>query len=372
MVERWLAQRTELFGHSVIEHIFELASTLEDRVDLSIGQPHFEVPSKIQEAAIEAIRAGRNRYSISQGIEELREALRQKIRQEYQGDDREVIITCGTSGALVLATAALINPGDEVILFDPWFVVYDRLVKLFGGQPVYINTYPRFTIDPEKLAAALTPKTKLIIINSPNNPTGVVASSEEVEAVAKLAMRQGIAILSDEIYKAYCYDQPFTSPGYFNPWTIVAGGFSKTYGVPGWRLGFVHGPKPIIDRMIRIQQYTFVCPPHPFQWAMLTALEVDVASHIADYARKRDQLLQGLRDYYDLVPPTGAFYAFPHVPWGTGKSFVEHALRRYRLLLVPGGVFSQQDTHFRIAYAVDETTLSRGIELLRSLAENPP
>ncbi|MCS7237921.1 MAG: aminotransferase class I/II-fold pyridoxal phosphate-dependent enzyme [Thermoguttaceae bacterium] len=372
MFDRWLAHRTAALGSSVIEHIFELAAQLEDRVDLSIGQPHFEVPAPIQEAAVRAIRSGRNRYSPSQGIEPLREWLREKIRSTYLGDDRDVMITCGTSGALVLAVLALVNPGDQVILFDPWFVVYEALVKLVGAEPVYVDTYPNFRIDPEKVERAITARTKLIIVNTPNNPTGVAATHDELKALALLALDRGIALLSDEIYRAYCYDAPFVSPGHFNPFTIVADGFSKTYAAPGWRLGFIHGPKPIIDQMVKIQQYTFVCPPHPLQWAMLQAQDADVTPHIADYRRKRDVLVEGLADYYRLVRPTGAFYAFPEVPWADGKTFTEFALRQFRLLLVPGGVFSRRDTHFRIAYAVDDNTLVRGIEILRQLAKNPP
>lgn len=372
MVERWLAHRTSAFGSSVIEHIFELAAQLEDRVDLSIGQPHFDVPSAIQEAAVAAIRSGRNRYSPSQGIEPLRELLREKIRREYLGDDRDVMITCGTSGALVLAVLTLVNPGDQVILFDPWFVVYEALVKLVEAEPVYVDTYPDFRIDPEKVEKAITSRTKLIIVNTPNNPTGVAAGREELEALANLAAKYGVALLSDEIYRAYCYDGPFVSPGFFNPDTIVADGFSKTYAAPGWRLGFIHGPKRLIEQMIKIQQYTFVCPPHPLQWAMLEAPEVDITPYVADYRRKRDLLVDGLSDCYRLIRPSGAFYAFPEVPWGTGQVFTEYALRKYRLLLVPGGVFSRRDSHFRIAYAVDDNTLVRGIEILRELAKNPP
>lgn len=371
MTEHWLASRTQAFPHSVIEHIFELAAKLEDRIDLSIGQPHLEVPATVKEAAIRAILAGHNRYSVSQGIDALRDRLREKIRSNYVGEDREVMITCGSNGALTLAALALIEPGDQVVLFDPYFVVYEALVKLMGGEPVYVDTYPDFRIDPDKLASMITRRTKLIIFNSPNNPTGAVAGEEEVRAVAELALKHGIPILSDEIYRAYTYDQPFVSPGRFHPGTIVVDGFSKTFGVPGWRLGYAHGPKAVIEQMIKIQQYTFVCPPHPFQWAVLEAEESSVASAIADHRRKRDLLLAGLKGYYELIWPAGAFYVFPKVPWGTGTKFVEHALERYRLLLVPGCVFSRRDTHFRIAYAVDDYTLERGIAALRQLAENP-
>jgi len=372
MAQSWLAKRTKTLETSLIEQIFNLAATLKDKIDLSIGQPHFDVPQPIKEAACQAIAAGRNRYSQSEGIDELRCRLREKIRQEYLGDDREVMITCGSNGALTLSMLALIDPGDQVILFDPWFVVYDPLVRMVGGEPVYVDTYPSFRIDPDRVARAITPRTKMIIVNSPNNPTGVVATEEEVRALAELAFQRGVLILSDEIYRDFCFGVPFSSPGQFNPYTLVVGGFSKTYGMPGWRLGYAHGPRSIIEQMIKVQQYTFVCPPHPLQWAALTALDTDVSQRIVETHRKCDAVVEGLAGYYEFVRPTGAFYAFLRVPWGTGSEFARYALQRYKLLVIPGRVFSTRDTHFRIAFTVDDRTLEEGIRVLRELAISPP
>jgi len=368
----WLAQRTKILESSLIEHIFNLAARLKDKIDLSIGQPHFDVPTPVKQAACEAISVGRNRYSQSEGIDELRGRLRERIRREYLGEDREVMITCGSNGALTLSMLALVEPGDQVILFDPWFVVYDPLVRLAGGEPVYVDTYPHFRIDPDQLERAITSRTKLIILNSPNNPTGVVACQEEIRALAELALRRDILILSDEIYRDFCFGVPFSSPGQFNPYTLVVSGFSKTYGMPGWRLGYAHGPRYIIEQMIKIQQYTFVCPPHPFQWAALMALEMDMNPSILETARKRDTVIRGLAGYYRFVEPTGAFYAFLEVPWGTGTEFAQYALEQYKLLVIPGRVFSTRDTHFRIAYTVDDRTLEEGIRVLRELACRRP
>ncbi len=197
-----------------------------------------------------------------------------------------MLVTSGTSGALVLAVQAMVNPGDEVIVFDPYFVMYPALIGMVGGRCVTIDTYPDFRIDPKRVAAAITPRTKMILLNSPANPTGAVAGEAEVRELAELAAKHNIALVSDEIYREFCYDGPLDSPTQWNDQTIVVDGFSKTYGVTGWRLGFVHGPSAIIDKLTMLQQYTFVCAPHPLQWAALAALDVDMSEQIDSYRRR--------------------------------------------------------------------------------------
>ncbi|HEX7446229.1 MAG TPA: aminotransferase class I/II-fold pyridoxal phosphate-dependent enzyme, partial [Pirellulales bacterium] len=262
-----LADRMADFDSSGIRKVFDLASQMVNPINLSIGQPDFEVPAEIKRAAIEAIESNKNGYAVSQGMPVLRDKLQARIDTEYGHGERGVIVTSGTSGGLVLAILALVNPGDEVIVFDPCFVMYPSLVKLAGGRCVFVDTYPDFRIDPERVRAALTPRTRLILFNSPANPTGVVASETEIAALAQLAAERDIALISDEIYREFCYDEPFVSPAQFNPRTLVIDGFSKTYGITGWRLGFAHGPRPVIEAMIKLQQYTFVCAPQPAQWA---------------------------------------------------------------------------------------------------------
>ena len=365
-----IAERMAHFDSSGIRKVFDMASQMRNPINLSIGQPDFDVPAEIKQAAIQAIESNKNGYAVTQGMPVLREKLQARIDAEYGHADRRVFVTSGTSGGLVLALLALVNPGDEVIVFDPCFVIYPSLVRLAGGVCVSIDTYPDFRIDFDRLRAALTPRTKAILFNSPSNPTGVVASETEIRELAELAAERGIALVSDEIYRAFCYDTPFISPAGFNPETIVVDGFSKTYGVTGWRLGFVHGPREIIDAMLKLQQYTFVCAPQPAQWAGAVALDVDMSSHIADYRRKRDRLLSQIGSLYDVVTPGGAFYAFPKVPWGTASQFVAKAIER-ELLIIPSGIFSARDTHFRLSYAASDATIDRGIEVLRLLAERP-
>jgi aspartate aminotransferase/aminotransferase len=367
MLNRWLADRVSQFDSSGIRKVFDLARQMRNPINLSIGQPHFDVPREIQEAAIDAIRTGKNGYSPTQGMPVLLDKLQAQVDAQYGHADRRVFVTSGTSGGLVLAVLSLVNPGDEVIVFDPWFVMYKSLVALAGGQCVFVDTYPDFCIDLDCVRKAITPRTKLILFNSPANPTGKVASVDEIRGLAELAAECEVLLVSDEIYHEFCFDEPFVSPAAYNEQTLVIDGFSKTYGVTGWRLGFAHGPAAVIEAMTKVQQYTFVCAPQPLQWAAAAALEVDMQPHIDDYRRKRDLLVAGLAEDYELTQPGGAFYLFPKAPRGTGGEFVGQALKN-ELLIIPGGIFSRRDTHFRISYAADDATIQRGIDVLRKLA----
>ncbi len=369
-VDHWISERSRAFDSSGIRKVFDLAARLKDPINLSIGQPDFDVPATVQAACVEAIHSRKNAYSPSQGIGPLRERMQAEIRQRY-GDDRDVFISSGTSGGLVLSMFAMVDPGDEVIIFDPYFVMYPPLVKLVGGVPVIIDTYPDFRIDLDRVRAAITPRTKMILFNSPANPTGVSPSVEEVRGLAELAAQHNIALVSDEIYSQFVYDGPLVTPADYNPNTIVIDGFSKSHAMTGWRVGWVHGPRTLIDTMIKLQQYSFVCAPQPAQWAALAAMDVDMAGYRADYTKKRDMMLDGLKDNFEIVKPGGAFYLFPKAPWGTGAEFVTAAIQR-GILIIPGNIFSGRDSHFRISYAASDSMLERGIEALNKLAKDGP
>jgi aspartate/methionine/tyrosine aminotransferase len=371
MSDRWIAERTRCFDTSGIRRVFELGAKLTDPIDLSIGQPDFDVAPQVRQAAIDAIQSRKNGYALSQGIPALREKLQARIDAQYGHDDRQVLVTCGTSGALVLAMLVLVNPGDEVIVFDPHFVMYDALAGVSGGTVVHLDTYPDFRIDLDRVASAITPKTKTIVCNSPANPTGVMATEAEIRGLAELALERDVVLISDEIYRHFSYDEPFHSPAEYNPQTLVCDGFSKSAGMPGWRLGFAHGPARVIREMIKLQQYSFVCAPHPFQWAGATAMDLDIREHVEAYRRKRDLIAGGLADDFELVRPTGAFYAFPKTPWGTGTQFVERAITEHKLLIIPGQAFSRRDTHFRISFAAPDEVIERGVDVLRKMAAEP-
>ena len=368
VTQNWIADRTKLFSSSGIRRMFDLAAKLEDPINLSIGQPDFDVPQPIKDEMIDAVQTGKNGYALTQGMPVLREKLQAQIDEQFGHEDRKVFVCSGTSGGLLLSAMAMVNPGDEVIFFDPYFVMYSALIRMVGGVPVPVSIYPDFTVDIDKIKAAITDRTKMIILNSPSNPTGVCMKPEEIKAVAELAAERGIALVSDEIYSRFTYDSEHVSTAKFNPNTIVVDGFSKSYAMTGWRCGFVHGPTEIIDTMLKVQQYTFVCSPQPVQWAGAVAMDTDISDHVKRYAGKRDKMIEGLKDHYEIVKPGGAFYLFPRLPWGNGESFVEKAIEN-NLMVIPGSIFSEFDTHFRISYAVDDATLDRGIETLIKLAE---
>lgn len=368
MHEHWIADKMRHIESSGIRKVFDLAASLKDPVNLSIGQPHFPVPAPIKEAAHRAIDQDRNGYTVTQGIPELRAKILADVRKRYPNQpDREVFITSGTSGGLVLALSCIVNPGDEVIIFDPFFVMYPHFVTLAGGKTVLIDTYPDFRIDLDKVRAAITPRTKAIVVNSPANPTGMVYSKNQLRELALLARDKNVLLMSDEVYRAFCYDESFASPAEFNEDVLVFDGFSKAYGMTGWRLGFAHGPRRLIEEMIKLQQFTYVCAPSIVQYAGVVAWDYDVSAIAADYRQKRDRMVNALKDRFEIAGGGGAFYLFPRAPWGTGTEFVAEAIRN-NLLIIPGNTFSKSDTHFRISYAASDATLDRGIEILRKVA----
>jgi aspartate aminotransferase/aminotransferase len=368
--DAWIADRMKHIDASGIRKAFDMARAMKDPINLSIGLPDFDVAEPVKLAAIEAIQSGFNAYTQTQGIPELRGKLQDAVDAEFHHADRQVLITSGTSGALLLAICCVVDPGDEVIIFDPYFVMYRHLVTLAGGKSVLVDTYPDFRVDLDKVKGAITPRTKAILINSPANPTGTVASAAEMEGLAKLCREREILLISDEVYKAFCFDESFATPATWNDDVLVVDGFSKAHGMTGWRLGYAHGPGRLIQEMAKLQQFSYVCAPSIVQKAGVVALDQDLTPHVDAYRKKRDAVLAALGDLYEIAQPGGAFYVFPKAPWGLASEFVHEAIQR-SLLIIPGNVFSQRDTHFRISYAVDDATLERGLEVLKGLARDP-
>lgn len=367
MNDRWIAERMNSIEVSGVRRVFDLARSLKNPVNLSIGQPHFDVPEPIKSAAKAAIDAEKNGYTASQGIAELVHRLQSDVDAKYRPADRKVMVTNGTGGGLLLALMCTVNPGDEVIIFDPYFVMYPHLITLCGGKTVVVDTQPSFEIDLNRVADAMTPRTKAIVVNSPSNPSGVVIAPHVLRDLAELAAKRGVLLISDEIYHAFSYDAPFHSPAEFHPDVLVVDGFGKTYGVTGWRMGFAHGPRRLIEEMTKLQQFTFVCAPSICQYGTLAALDFDVSGITADYRRKRDRLCNGLRGRYEFNMPGGAFYLYPKAPGGSGTAFVDEAIRN-NLLIIPGKTFSRHDSHFRVSYAASDETIDRGIEILCRIA----
>jgi len=242
---------------------------------------------------------------------------------------------------------------------------------MLGGKCIFADSYPEFGLPVEKIAGAISEKTKLIIVNSPCNPTGAVYSEEEVKAIAKMAAKKDILVMTDEIYEKFCYERHCPSIANYYDKTLLLRGFSKAYAMSGWRLGYVATHESlgnVIEQMTKIQQYTFVCAPTPFQKAAIAALNVDVSDLVDAYRKKRDLLYEGLKGKFELIKPGGAFYAFVKVPGIVDATqFVEKAINN-NLLVIPGNVFSEKDTHFRISYATSDEKIQQGIEILRQLA----
>ena len=301
----------------------------------------------------------------------LKRRIAERVAGEYGWEDPSVLVVSGVSGGLLLAFMALVNPGDEVIIPDPYFVMYKHLVNLLGGKCVFVDSYPDFELPVEGVADAITDKTKIIVLNSPSNPTGKVHSAEQVRAMAEIAAEKDVLVMTDEIYNKFSYDGECPSIAKYYEKSLVLNGFSKSYGMTGWRLGYVAAHPvlhDVIEEMTKIQQYTFVCAPTPFQQAALAALDYDVSDLVDAYRKKRDLLYDGLSGKFELVKPGGAFYAFVKAPGQTGATkFVEQAIAN-NVLIIPGNVFSEKDTHFRISYATTDEKILRGVEILRGLA----
>ncbi|MCX5811225.1 MAG: pyridoxal phosphate-dependent aminotransferase [Proteobacteria bacterium] len=363
-----LSDRVMSLRPSGVRKIFDLANKMKNPINLSIGEPDFDIPDPVKEEGIKWIRAGFNKYTPSGGIQELREKLLHHLKgQGIICDD--VILTAGATGGLLLSLMVTLNPGDEVIIPDPYFVLYEYQIMLLGGKPVFIDTYPDFTLKEAALREAITGRTKIILINSPNNPSGAVCSKEELDMVARVAKEKDLLVFSDDIYDRFVYENNSEKVclGQLYDKTLTIGGFSKTWAMTGWRLGFVAGPQEIIQSMVTMQQYVFSSVNSFAQKAALLALDYNMDSFIEGYKRKRDLIYDGLKDKYNVVKPGGAFFIFPEVPGGDGDKFVEKALEN-NLFIIPGSVFSSRKSNVRISFATSDENLLKGIEILRKMA----
>jgi aspartate/methionine/tyrosine aminotransferase len=363
-----IAQRALDIDASGIRKVFDLGAKLKDPINFSIGQPDFDVPQPLKDAAIAAIRNGKNRYTPTQGIAELIDPIRAKVKAQTQWTDPGILVLSGTSSGIVLVMMATLNPGDEVLFLDPYFVMYKHLPKLCGAIPVAVDSYPDFRLHPERIEAAITPRTKMLILCSPSNPTGITLTADELATAADIARRHNLLVVSDEIYDAFNYGPHHSIAPLLPDQCVLLKGYSKTYGMTGWRLGYAAGPKAIIDQMTKLQQYTFVCAPSMVQYAALAADQVDMQPYIDAYRQKRDKVVNGLKDLFEINQPGGAFYVFPKVPTAESATDFVHRAIDNNVLIIPGNVFSSRDTHFRLSYATTDKKLDEGIAILRELA----
>lgn len=358
------SERMSRIDTSEIRRVFQLAASLKNPINLSIGQPHFAAPPEIREAVTEALSRGQTAYTQTQGIVELRERLSRKFK-EVNGFDApadRILVSSGVSSLIQLLFQAVIDPGDRVLLTDPAFLIYRSMLHFMGARVEYVPE--TFTaddlvgIDPDGL--------KLIIYCSPSNPSGHVMTEEQLRALANLADRGGSLLVADEIYELFDYEGTFVSAAKFSSNTVTFMGFSKSYSMTGLRLSAATGPEPIIKAMTTLQQYTVVCAPSAVQWAGIAALDIDMSGYVAEYKRNRDYCMQRLQGRTEFTHPGGAFYVWARIP-GTDREFIERAIQEKELLIVPGRIFSQAQDRVRISYATDHATLERGMDAFLDL-----
>jgi aspartate/methionine/tyrosine aminotransferase len=369
-----LSDRVRGIEPSGIRRMFELMASMQDPINLSIGQPHYDPPPELVEAACKAMRAGFNRYTVTQGLPELNRLVLDDVAARFGKRPETCLLTSGVSGGLVLSFLCLLNPGDEILLPDPGFVMYRHLATVCGATVRYYDLYPkvrgaRFGVDADALRKICSPRTKIVFVNSPSNPTGCVLTRHEVEAVCRVANEAGAVVISDEIYDLFCFVDDYASPVEYADRCIQLGGFSKSYGIPGWRMGYATGPTSLLDAMKTLQQFSFVCAPAPFQQALAEVMpKLDLSPYREQYRHKRDLLVRELHPVYGLAPPEGSFYAFPQLPSQVDpEAFLQAAIAQ-KLLVVLGKSFSTRNTHFRISFAAEDDTLRRGIAVLNDLA----
>ncbi|MBN2355186.1 aminotransferase class I/II-fold pyridoxal phosphate-dependent enzyme [candidate division KSB1 bacterium] len=350
---------------SGIRKVFEIANAHPEYINLSIGEPDFDIPSFLKEEGIRAIREGYNRYTPTRGIPELRQVVADHLdRLGIQFED--LLITAGATGGLLMSILALTDRGDEVLVPDPYFVAYRNIVYMAGAKPVGIDTYPDFQLRADAMEPLITENTRALIINSPNNPTGMVYRRSELKKIIALAEERDIQIISDEVYEPFVYSEEFISLGQLSRHILVVNSFSKSAAMTGWRLGYTSGPAEIIEKMAMLQQYAYASTNSVAQRTALKVFSIDYEPQRRRYEKKRDFCFDRLSKKFQVQKPGGSFYIFPRAPQDDATAFFNLA-REKGVLIIPGKDFSKKNTHFRISFAVDDKKLERGIEILLSL-----
>lgn len=364
--EKYLNETVKDIPPSGIRRFFDLASEMDDVISLGVGEPDFATPWHIREAGMRSIEEGKTAYTANQGLPTLRKEIcryhERRFHVNYHPKDN-IIITVGGSEAIDICMRAIINDGDEVIMMSPGYVAYEPSIRLANGVPVLIELKREneFKLTPEDLEAAITSKTKALLINFPSNPTGGVMTYEDYQKIVPIIKKHGILVISDEIYAELSYDQPFASPANFpeiKDQCLVINGFSKAFAMTGWRLGYILGHKTLIAAMNKIHQYVIMSAPTPSQYAAIEAMrhgEKDVEIMRESYLARRNFIVSGFnRLGLDTFTPQGAFYVFPCIK-STGLSsneFCEALLKSQKVACVPGSAFGEAGEGFiRVSYA---------------------
>lgn len=355
-----------------------------DVVDFGPGEPDFVTPAHIREAAIRALNEGMTHYTPGRGIPELRVAIAGKLERENglrYDPETEIVVTPGAKQAIVEAMMTVVAPDDEVIIFDPGWGSYDAIVRLAGGRPVHVQLDADFTIEPDRLAAALSQRTRAIVVGSPGNPTGHILRPEELELIARVVVDRDLVLISDEIYERIAYDDvsplsPATLPGMWER-TVTINGFSKAYAMTGWRLGYVAGPAAFIGQLLKVQEHTVTTATSFAQAGAVAALEgpqEPIAEMVEEFARRRSIIVEGLNALPGVrcVLPDGAFYAFPDVRQsGFSGTGLANRLLNHGVALTPGIGFGEcWDTHVRLSYATSEERIITGLRRMREVLQH--
>jgi aminotransferase len=360
-----LSQRVRQVKPSGIRKFFDIINTMPEVISLGVGEPDFVTPVHIRQAGVRSIELGHTKYTSNYGILELREELAAMLQRRYSltyDPKQEILVTVGVSEGVDLAMRTIIDPGDEVISLDPGYVAYEADIIFAGGVPVAVPTFARydFGVRAAEIAAAITPRTKMILIGNPNNPTGAVVPEVELEGIAELAIKHDLIVATDEVYSRLVYGQKHiciaSLPG-MRERTILLDGFSKAYAMTGWRVGYVAAPEHILEAMLKVHQYAIMCAGTAPQEAALEALrhgEDDVRIMHQDYARRRRMFVDGLNHIgLACCEPRGAFYAFPYIGNTdlTDDEFAEKLLFEEKVAVVPGSSFGAAgEGYVRCAY----------------------
>ncbi|WML44040.1 aminotransferase [Neobacillus sp. PS3-40] len=370
---------------SGIRRFFDLAANMKGVISLGVGEPDFVTSWSVREAAIHSLEQGYTTYTANAGMLELRTEISRYMERQFHisyNPNDQIIVTVGASQALDIALRAILNPGEEVIVVEPCFVAYAPLVTLAGGNPVTVQTLKEndFKLLPEQLEAAITPKTKALLICSPNNPTGTQLGKEDLVKIAEIVKKHDLLIISDEIYAELAYDEKFTSFAAIDGLierTIVINGFSKAFAMTGWRLGYVCAPKEISEAMFKIHQYAMMCASTMAQHAGIEALKncmSDVEEMRQSYRRRRNYIVNSFNEMgLTCHNPGGAFYAFPSITKTglTSQEFAEKLLIEERVAVVPGDVFGESgEGHIRCSYASSIEQLKEAIKRIERFINN--
>lgn len=370
---------------SGIRRFFDLASSMEGVVSLGVGEPDFVTSWSIREAAIHSLEQGHTSYTANAGLIELRQEIAAYMERSFDvvySPKDEIIVTVGASQAIDIALRAILDPGDEVIVIEPCFVSYAALVTLAGGKPVIVSTSKEneFKIAPTDLEAAISSRTKAIMLCSPNNPTGSMLNREELAEFAQIAKKHDLLVLSDEIYAELSYDDEYVSLAAIDGMierTILLSGFSKGFAMTGWRLGFVCAPKEITEAMLKIHQYAIMCASTMAQHAAIEALKNgrdDVNEMKKSYRQRRNYIVDSLNEIgLDCHIPGGAFYAFPSVKSTglTAEQFAEQLLLKEKVAVVPGTAFGASgEGHIRCSYASSMEQLKEAITRIKRFLDS--